>query len=248
MSCGEQCLSGFIHQGTPSGTFTTCDQIRVYVASPSNPIPGKAMLIYPDIYGVDLINTKLIADRLAKDLNLSTYLIDTFFGDSMPEPGTPGAPDLAVWLKGHGPEKTLPILEKVIKHLTEKGIERFAAVGFCFGGKYVMTTSQKNWIHVAVASHPSLWKIPEDLHLLLENSQVPLLVNSCETDQQYPIESQKITDEVLGDDKYKPGYKRTYYPGATHGFGCRADLNNPAEKFAFDDSYKETVNWIKSRI
>ncbi|OAV88285.1 hypothetical protein PTTG_06415 [Puccinia triticina 1-1 BBBD Race 1] len=248
MACGEQCLSVFLHEGKPTGVLSKIDNVEVYIATPPEPIPQKAILIFPDIYGVHLKNTQLLADRLAADLNLPTYLIDTFSGGCAPEPGTRDGFVLADWLKDHGPEKVLPIIECVMQHLTQRGIIKFAAVGYCFGGKYVFMASQKNWIHVGATSHPSLLQNPDDINKLLETSQVPLLINSCETDQQFPAEFQKKTDEILGDGKYKPGYKRNYYAGATHGFGCRADLSNPAEKEAFDKSFVETVNWFKTHI
>lgn len=42
-----------------------------------------------------------------------------------------------------------------------------------------------------------------------------LALQTCETDPQFPAESQKMADEVFGDAKT---YKRAYYPGCTHGF------------------------------
>ncbi|PLW06673.1 hypothetical protein PCANC_10388 [Puccinia coronata f. sp. avenae] len=248
MSCGESCISGFIHEGKSTGVMSTINGVQVYIATPPEAIPHKAILIFPDIFGVHLINTQLIADRLALDLNLNTYLIDTFSGKYAPEPDNWENFSLAEWLKDHGPEKVLPIIENVIKHLTEKGVNKFAAVGYCFGGKYIVVTSQKNWIHVGSTCHPSLIQIPDDFTKLIEASKVPLLINSCETDQQFPAEYQTKADEMLGDGKYKPGYKRNYYAGATHGFGCRADLTNPAEKEAFDKSYVEIVKWFKDYL
>ena len=76
----------------------------------------------------------------------------------------------------------------------------------------------ENLISVAVLSHPSLLRVPEDFHELIEKSKAAVLINSCEVDPQFPLESQKIADEVLGDGKYKPGYVRTYWPGCKHGF------------------------------
>lgn len=244
-------MSGFLHQGTPTGNFSPIHDVNVYTSIPANPTAQKALLIFPDIYGINLKNTQLLADRFAKDLNVATYLIDTFSGDHAPDLNDKSASkgfNLAEWLKGHGPEKVLPIIEGVIKHLTEKGFKRFAAVGYCFGGKYIFISSEKNWIHVAATCHPSLVEIPGDFKKLLDTSKVPLLINSCEIDQQFPPESQKIADEMLGGGKYKSGYKRNYYPGATHGFGCRANLDNPAEKKAFDESFVETVNWFKTYL
>jgi len=36
------------------------------------------------------------------------------------------------------------------------------------------------------------------------------LINSCEVDKAFPIESQAKADEILGDGKFKPGYRREW--------------------------------------
>ncbi|KAI8454246.1 Alpha/Beta hydrolase protein [Phakopsora pachyrhizi] len=248
MSC-DDCISVFLHEGKPSGTFSQIDDIKVYVSKPSDSQSDsqKAILIFPDVYGVELKNTQLISDRLAEEVGVTSYLID-YLVDPAPEPGTQPDFSLPDWLKGHGPELVIPKIEKVINHLKSNGTNQFAAIGFCFGGKYIFRYAQENKIKVGAVSHPSLLKNPEDIKDLLEKSNVPMLINSCEVDQRFPIDFQKVTDEILGDGKYKPGYKRNYYPGATHGFGCRADLSKPSEKEAFDKSFVETVNWFKTHL
>lgn len=246
MSCSEQCISLFLHEGQPTGTISSLDGVNVYVAQPSASLQSsKAILIYPDIYGIGLKNIQLIADRLAKDVNVPVYLIDLFDGDAAVPNSDMSLPD---WFKNHGPEATLPLIEKVANRLKSQGITDFGAVGYCFGGKYVFHDAQLNRIKVGAVCHPSLLENPQDILKLKETGKVPILINSCEDDRQFPIEFQKVADEILGDGKYTPGYKRTYYPGATHGFGCRADLKNPKEKFAFDESFKEIVQWFKTHL
>ncbi|KAG0141719.1 hypothetical protein CROQUDRAFT_663449 [Cronartium quercuum f. sp. fusiforme G11] len=250
MACGDQCLSGTLHEGSPIGNITTLNTVRVYTSKPSQPIPNKAILILPDIFGIDLKNTQLITDQLAKKLNISAYLIDYLNGDPVSEDILSGKAKISLpdWLKNHGPEQTRPALDQVIETLKKEGVTEFAAVGYCFGGKYVVNLAQENVVKVGATSHPSLLENPKDIQKLLESSHVPILINSCETDQQFPPEFQKVTDEILGAGKYKPGYKRNYYPGASHGFGCRADLAKSEEKKAFVESTNEIVEWFKSHI
>ena len=57
-----------------------------------------------------------------------------------------------------------------------------------------------------------------------EKAKAPLLINSCETDQQFPLEAQAKADEILGGGKFAPGYERTYWDGCTHGFAVRGDM------------------------
>jgi hypothetical protein len=39
----------------------------------------------------------------------------------------------------------------------------------------------------------------------------------------FPVEKQKMTDDMLGNGQYKPGYTQAYFPGCTHGFAARGD-------------------------
>jgi hypothetical protein len=77
---------------------------------------------------------------------------------------------------------------------------------------------------------------------LKAKSNNPVFINSCEFDevglgrkseclcrlaysmtQMFPAEKQKMTDDMLGNGQYKPGYTRAYFPGCSHGFACRGD-------------------------
>ena len=75
-------------------------------------------------------------------------------------------------------------------------------------------------------------------------TNVPLLINSCEVDDMYPAEKQKIGDEILGNGKHAPGYERTYWEGCTHGFAVRGDISNPKVKAGREGAFKATVEWF----
>ena len=55
-----------------------------------------------------------------------------------------------------------------------------------------------------------------------DESGVPLLVNGCEVDQQFPPEFQAKVDEIFKD--FAPGYERTYWESCVHGFAIRGDI------------------------
>jgi dienelactone hydrolase len=40
------------------------------------------------------------------------------------------------WIGKHGQDVTRPLLDKVIEGLKGQGVSKFAATGYCFGGKY----------------------------------------------------------------------------------------------------------------
>lgn len=45
------------------------------------------------------------------------------------------------WIGKHGADVTRPQIDNVLKGLKDEGVKEFAATGFCFGGKYVMSTA-----------------------------------------------------------------------------------------------------------
>lgn len=115
--------------------------------------------------------------------------------------------DLMAWLGKHGQDVTRPHIDNVMKALSEQGVKSFAASGYCFGGRYVVdlvvdvSPKALSWtvlptdadagcraqpqdkLKVAIASHPSLLKVPDDLEAVKKHS-VPFLWNTCETDNQ----------------------------------------------------------------
>jgi len=52
----------------------------------------------------------------------------------------------------------------------------------------------------------------------------------------------------LGDGKFKPGYKREYFNGCTHGFAVRGDMNNPEVKAGKEGAFKASVEWFLKHL
>ncbi len=149
------------------------------------------------------------------------------------------------WLGRHGPESWIPSVDKVVEVLKTEGVTRFGTTGYCFGAPPAFYLACKGESVATVVSHPSRLDVPADIEVrtytcityemcltlsILRHqkykteSKAPLLINSCEVDQQFPPEKQAITDEILGGGKFAPGYERTYWDGCVHGFAVRGDL------------------------
>jgi dienelactone hydrolase len=75
-------------------------------------------------------------------------------------------------------------------------------------------------------------------------SKAPLLINSCETDAMFPLESQAKTDELMGNGKFSPGYKREFFEGCSHGFSVRGDMSNPKVKAGKESAFQAAVKWF----
>jgi len=247
MSFCKDCISGVTHEGIPEGTLTKIGGVDVYVATPTIDYPkDKVVLFLTDAFGLPLVNNKLLADDFARN-GFKTIILDYFTGDPVPvEALSGGAPsfDFATWIGKHGAEQTRPLVDKVIAALKEEGVTTFGATGYCFGGRYTFDLAFDNIIKVAVVSHPSLLKTPDDLEKYASIAKAPLLINSCTIDEQFPLTAQAKADEILGDGKFTPGYKREYWDGCTHGFAVRGDLSDPKVKAGKEGSFKATVEWF----
>ncbi|TDL26717.1 alpha/beta-hydrolase [Rickenella mellea] len=243
MSFCKDCISGVRHEGTPTGKIQKIGGVDTYVALPESDYPkDKAILYLPDVLGLSFKNAQLLADDFAKN-GFQVYIPDYLNGDYVPPDFLGSNFDLNSWLGKHGADKTRPPLDKVVNALKEKGITTFGATGYCFGGRYVFDLAFDNVIKVAVVSHPSLLQVPEDLEKY-SKTNVPLLINSCEVDSAYGPERQAIGDQLLGGGKFAPGYKRTYWPGCTHGFAVRGDISNPQVKEGREGAFKASVEWF----
>jgi len=245
MSFCKDCIKGVRLEGTPKGKVEKINGVDTYVALPEIDFPkDKAILFLADVYGMQSPNAQLLADDFALN-GFAVYAPDYLNGDPIPlEEMQKGTFDIMKWFQSHGTEQTTAPLMKVIEGLKEKGVTKFGATGYCFGGRYVFNLAFENNIHVAVVAHPSLLKFPDDLEKYLSSSKAPLLMNSCTTDSQFPIDKQALADQILGDGKFAPGYVREYWEGCTHGFSVRGDMKDPKVKAGKEGAFKASVEFF----
>ncbi|KAF8449342.1 hypothetical protein L210DRAFT_3640930 [Boletus edulis BED1] len=186
---------------------------------------------------------RLLCDDFAKN-GFRVVGVDLFNGD--PAPVDAMEASTCAWLSKHGTDVTRPRIDNVIATLKHQGIKEFAATGYiasvCIqSARYVFDLAFDGIIKVAAVSHPSLLKIPEDLHKF-KQTKVPLLINSCEIDQVFPIDSQAQADVILGGGLTKTDlYRREYFDGCTHGFAVRGDMSNPKVKAGKEGAFKAIV-------
>ena len=67
------CTTGFNWNGKPTGKESTIVNNKTYVAGSNK---GAAVLIIHDIFGWTFGNTRLLADQLAEEANVTAYLPD----------------------------------------------------------------------------------------------------------------------------------------------------------------------------
>ena len=77
----KDCITGFVHQGTPKGTAKTIAGLPTYAATPTTTRgkPGVVVII-PDVFGWEFINNRLLADVYAEKTGRTVYLPDFMSG------------------------------------------------------------------------------------------------------------------------------------------------------------------------
>ena len=191
---------------------------------------------------IDTFNGDPVPEKVLTEPSVSHDCLWQFF--RVLSPIAQGGFDFKSWIEKHDERTTRPLVDAVIAELKNRGINEFGATGYCFGGKsrhaiifsssedltgkYVFNLAQDNVIKVGAVSHPSLLQMPGDLEKLLAQSKAPILINSCDIDQQFPAESCGIADKLFGEGKYVPGYKRVHWEGCTHGFAVSHPNPDPS--------------------
>ncbi|KAF8065064.1 dienelactone hydrolase endo-1,3,1,4-beta-D-glucanase [Lyophyllum atratum] len=239
----EDCIKGVTFEGTPKGVMKTINGVNTYVAKAERASnPRRALLLLTDIFGLPLVNSKLMADDFAAN-GFDTFIPDYLNGD--PVPLDDPTFNMTAWLPNHGEAQTMPVLLATIAGLKKQGFQEFASTGYCFGGLYSTRLSQQNLVKVGTMAHPSLLTTPDDFNTLLAESHVPVQMNSAELDTAFSPVVQAVADSILGDGKYKPGYSRPFFTGVGHGFAVRANLSDPVAKAAKEGAFFAAVEWLK---
>jgi dienelactone hydrolase len=86
MSCPD-CFRGGLHDhlGEAKGTIETLHGSKCYVASPASTSTSTSVIIYiTDSFGLNIINGKLLADRLAEDTSCKVLMPDVIPGGGAP--------------------------------------------------------------------------------------------------------------------------------------------------------------------
>ncbi|KAF7713652.1 Dienelactone hydrolase family protein [Penicillium ucsense] len=236
------CASGFKHQGTPAGEVKNIDGVDTYITYPKdNQTPEKAVVFLSDIFGI-FPNSQLLADEYAKSGYL-TVIPDLFQGDAISTADMDsGKVDFGAWLPKHQPANVDPVVEAAIKYVRETlGVKKVAAVGYCFGAKYVTRFLKTNKVDVGFVAHPSFVT-----HEELGAIQGPYSIAAAETDSIFTTQLRHESEETL----IKTGqpWQINLFGGVAHGFAVRGDLNVKVQKFAKEQAFYQAVAWFREYL
>jgi hypothetical protein len=150
--------------------------VKSYVSYPTDKSTKNAILFLPDAFGLEFVNNKLLADDFAR-AGYFTVIPDIFEGTPIPvehllSPGSHGDFDIMAWVGTHPSDRVDPIIEKTIKGMKSLGTENIGAVGYCFGGRYVIRfLAEGKGVDAGFIAHPSFVYSEE-----LEASKKPLSI------------------------------------------------------------------------
>ncbi|KAG6009735.1 hypothetical protein E4U21_001483 [Claviceps maximensis] len=249
---GRCCSMGSLFEGTPKGKIVKIDdKIDAYVATPSEASSranehkhGHGIIYLPDVVGI-WQNSKLMADLFAEH-GYTTVVLDLFNGDPI-KLNSPDGFDFMKWLEEgsdgknpHTPPSVDPIVEAGIKYIKGLGVTKLAAVGYCFGAKYVVR-HYKDGIDAGFVAHPSF--IEEDELAAITG---PLSIAAAETDDIFPVDKRHRSEEILKTTKLP--YQINLFSGVKHGFAVRGNLENKTEKFAKEQAFAQAISWFDNHL
>ncbi|PWY88445.1 alpha/beta-hydrolase [Aspergillus heteromorphus CBS 117.55] len=150
--------------------------------------------------------------------------------------------DFAAWAPNHQTQHIDPIVESSLKYLKgELGVKKVAAVGYCFGAKYVARYLKDGQVDVGFNAHPSFVT-----HEELAAIKGPLSIAAAEIDSIFTTQLRHESEDIL----IKTGqpWQINLYSGVSHGFAVRADLSNPHFKWAKEQAFCQAVAWFRQYL
>ncbi|EXJ93180.1 esterase/lipase [Capronia epimyces CBS 606.96] len=247
---GACCYKGVKHEGTATGEISTLGDFEIYTKYPEDKSTDLGILIITDVIGHRFLNAQLIADQFAAN-GYFVLMPDLFDGDAIPL-NRPGDFDIQAWLKGeyhpkkiaHLPPVVDPIIDACLVEMrTKYKVKKIGAVGYCFGGKYVVRHLRPDAgkIDAGYTAHPSFVEADE-----LKDIKGPLAIAAAETDFIFPAEKRHESEVILKD--LGLPYQINLYSGVEHGFAVRADPKNRPSVYAKENAFLQAVQWFEEHL
>ncbi|KFY69459.1 hypothetical protein V496_00228 [Pseudogymnoascus sp. VKM F-4515 (FW-2607)] len=223
------------------GTYETIDGIKTYVTGPASATVG--IFVIADIFGY-YPQTLQGADILSCDDTFRVFVPDFWDNDPCPlewYPPTPAtAEKLGNWFKQHGDfpagvDKTLRFLESFKK--ASPKIEKWAGLGYCWGGKVISLTSGENtpWT-VSVQCHPAGPSGADAAKITIPHMLLASMDESKEDVEAFE-KNLKVAKHVETWDKMIHGW-----------MAARGDLDDPAVVKEYENGYKTVLDFMQKHL
>ncbi|KAI1807494.1 alpha/beta-hydrolase [Daldinia bambusicola] len=236
--CPPTGASIIAHSGDPVGKEQLYEGINMYVTGNASDV---GVLYLTDVFGIQLLENRLLADSFGRAGYL-TVAPDLFNGT--PAAGDiNGQPDFDAtkFLDDHGPEVTDPIIETAIDFMrTTLGVKKVVATGYCFGGRYTFRfLAEGKGVDVGFAAHPSMLEDAE-----ISALKGPASIAAADGDDMTPAERRSQIEALLLGTGFP--YSLALYGGTKHGFGVRANVSDPKQKFGKEEAFFQAIRWFNA--
>ncbi|KAK4629486.1 Hydrolase pyvD [Fulvia fulva] len=246
---GSWHLNGVLHNGNSTGQTKSIGGETLYLAYPRGygrkTKTDTAILYLTDIFGNALVNNRLLADSLAK----AGYLVvmpDLFRGDPVPADALsdPNSTfNMTAWRARHPQSQVETIIESAINSTRgELEAEKVAAVGYCFGGKYVARfLAEGRGVDAGFTAHPSAVLAEE-----WEAIAGPISIVFGDLDASNTPENRTNIESIFFEGNKT--YQTSLYANAEHGFAVRTNLTDKKKAFAQESAYFQAVRWFDAWV
>lgn len=202
------------------------------------PRKNVAIIYLSDVFGIELLENKLLADSFARAGYL-TIAPDMFGGEALSTDLDLPTFNMGAFLAKHTPERQDPIIAKAVAFArSQPGITKVAVAGYCWGGKYAFRfLAAGKGVDSAFSAHPSVL-LDDEITAITG----PVGVAYAEEDSMLlPARQSQINALLQGTGKL---YQTTLYSGTAHGFAVRADISVAAQKFGKEQAFLQAVRWF----
>lgn len=189
-------------------------------------------MIFSDIFGIKLVNNKLIADAFGR-AGYYTLIPDLFDGNAIE--------DFSKWEQWRASldmGKVVSTVAQVAEGLDTLDHEFVGVVGHCFGAKFaIQQLSEKGKASVAAVAHPSMVEIDEVAQI-----KRPILISCAENDPVFTDDLRHKTEDKLKEIGAR--YQFDKFSGTDHGFACRGDTSIETVKYAQEKALLDMIYWF----
>jgi len=229
---------------SPKGDYIEVDGLKTYATGPATAKQG--ILVIYDIFGF-FPQTLQGADILAytdKDRPYQVFMPDFFEGKPAdiswyPPDNKEKEEKLNTFFKtAAAPPKTLSRIPKIIEALsTTKGVEKWAILGFCWGGKITNLSSQAGSpFKAAAACHPAM-VAAEDA----PGVTIPYLM--------LPSGGESKEDVEKWEKGLKVAHKVEWFHDQVHGFmAARSDLEQEKVRKEYQRGYRTVLDFFHQHV
>ncbi|ROV96816.1 hypothetical protein VMCG_07899 [Cytospora schulzeri] len=279
----------------PTGELRKLNDIDVYVSKPSEypHAPARLLLLLTGGTGLKSINNQIQADKFAQE-GFLVVMPDLFEGDAAPnstaveeQPSEGGSSFLDMfktkavegvksfmidmWLARHTDEKVMPILHKVLEGANDEFADAVStgggiyAVGYCFGGKYILHLASEKKLEAGGALWGAAQKPADEesgaqkagpyikagalAHATLvarddfDGIKAPVSLVCVENDPLFPDDVRTAGEDYLS--KSNVEHEVQVYPGVPHGFAVVGDYDDVGIKDAQGTAFEQMLKWLK---